>query len=77
VRSPSAYLLPEIIDAHVCIKCAWGDNTSDMANHQFLSPGATLKLGDNNKMTGMDADAFEKWEMISPQKAPVQTAAPD
>ncbi len=66
VLSPKSKLLPDIVDARVCIKGAWGD-PSDPSNHQFLSMGATLKVNEDGTIpSGMDKEGFEKWEIIQP-----------
>lgn len=67
VKSPSAQLLVGVVDARVCIKGAWGA-TDNPANHQFLSVGATLKKGADGKVTGIDKEGFEKWEVDPVQK---------
>lgn len=56
----TAYLMPQVIQTPSCIKDAWGQE-----QHQFLFQGATLKLDDSGKVTGIDHDAFEAtWEII-------------
>lgn len=53
-------LLHEIIQEPTCIKDAWGKG-----QHQFLFKGATLKQGENGRVTGIDKDAFDNtWEII-------------
>lgn len=69
VKSPPAKLLVGIIDARVCIKNAWG-NEDKPDNHQFLSPGATLKQGGDGKVTGIDKEGFTKWEIDAHQSPP-------
>lgn len=66
VKSPPANLLVGIIDARVCIKNAWGSEDKP-ENHQFLSPGATLKQGSDGKVTGIDKEGFTKWEVDTTQ----------
>lgn len=69
VYSPPAKLLVGIVDSRICIKNAWGDSPAP-SNHQFLSKGATLKVGGNGKITGMDKEGFEKWEVIPAESVP-------
>lgn len=66
VKSPSARLLVGIVQSRVCIKNAWGSEDKP-ENHQFLSPGATLKQASDGKITGIDKEGFEKWE-IDPEQ---------
>ena len=57
----TAKLLHEIIQEPTCIKDAWGEG-----QHQFLFSGATLKQGDNGRVTGIDKEAFDAtWEITS------------
>ena len=66
VASPKSRLLVGVVDTRICIKGAWGD-PSNSANHQFLSPGATLKVNDEGAITsGIDKKGFEKWMVIPP-----------
>lgn len=61
VLSPPTYLLVGIVDSRVCIKNAWG-LADKLENHQFLSEGATLKIGSNGKVvSGIDKEGLEKW----------------
>lgn len=65
-------LLHEIIQEPTCLKDAWGKG-----QHQFLFNGATLKQGDNGRVTGIDKEAFDKtWEIISPSKPPNPPLSP-
>ena len=55
-------ILVEAVSEPICIKDAWG-----AGQHQFLYPGATLKLNDNGKVTGIDKSAFDAtWEVSKP-----------
>ncbi len=61
VLSPAAQLLVGIVDARVCIKNAWGAEDK-VENHQFLSAGATLKIGGNGQVvSGIDKEGMTKW----------------
>lgn len=62
VKSPPAQLLVAVVTERVCIMNAWGAENKP-ENHQFLSAGATLKQGDDGKITGIDKEGFEKWEL--------------
>ncbi len=54
-------ILHEAIQEPSCIKNAWGNG-----QHQFLFVGATLKQGDNGRVTGIDKEAFDAtWEIMS------------
>ena len=66
VKSPPAQLLVGVVDQRVCIKNAWGSEDKP-ENHQFLSAGATLKQGNDGKVTGIDKEGFEKWEVDADQ----------
>ncbi|MCC6597801.1 MAG: hypothetical protein IT559_03335 [Alphaproteobacteria bacterium] len=68
VKSPPAQLLVGIVQSRVCIKNAWGSEDKP-ENHQFLSPGATLKQGGDGKVTGIDKEGFEKWEIDADQNS--------
>lgn len=60
----TARVLHEIIKEPTCIKDAWG-----AGQHQFLFPGASLKV-DQGRVTGIDKEAFDAtWEILTP-KAP-------
>jgi hypothetical protein len=54
-------ILHEVVKQPTCIKDAWGPG-----QHQFLYPGASLKLAaDNIQVTGIDKEAFDKtWELV-------------
>ncbi len=62
VKNIPAKLLVGVVDARVVIKNAWG-NTGQISDHQFLSAGATLKQEASGRVTGMDKEAFKKWEI--------------
>ena len=63
VKSPTAPLLVKVVDEPICIKDAWG-----AGQHQFLYPGATLKLNDGGAVTGINKDGFDgKWEVVTPR----------
>lgn len=71
VKSSSfSKLLHEAVEAPTCIKDAWGPGA-----HQFLYAGATLKLNDNNAVTGIDKSAFDATWEIQPAKKTVAPAA--
>jgi hypothetical protein len=54
-------ILHEAIKKPSCIKNAWGKG-----QHQYLFPGATLKLNDNGTVTGIDKSAFDStWEILN------------
>lgn len=62
----TAKLLHEVIQEPTCIKDAWG-----AGQHQFLFAGATLKQGDNGRITGIDKEAFDAtWEITSSPSSP-------
>ena len=66
-------LLHECIRQPTCIKNAWGEG-----HHQFLFPGATLKKGNNGRVTGIDKEAFDAtWEIIASSVTPCQKNLPD
>jgi len=55
-------LLHEAVKKPTCIRDAWGQG-----NHQFLFPGATLKLNekDGNRVTGINKPDFDgTWEIF-------------
>lgn len=71
-------ILHEAVEKPSCIKDAWGPG-----QHQFLFPGATLKLNDNGSVTGIDQSAFGTpgspgtWEILSaPSAAPAAQKPP-
>ena len=68
VKSPPAQLLVGVVSERVCIKNAWGPEDKP-ENHQFLSAGATLKQGNDGKVTGIDKEGFTKWEVDPVQAA--------
>lgn len=68
VLSPASRLLLKAVDARVCIKHAWGDPGPDaseadiLQSHQFLSEGATLKVGNSGMViSGIDKEGMAKW----------------
>lgn len=64
-------ILPEAIESPSCIKDAWG-----AGHHQYLYPGATLKLNDNGLVTGIDKSAFDAtWEITTPAKTALPAPA--
>ena len=65
-------LLHEAVKEPTCVKDAWGKG-----QHQFLFEGATLKQGENGRVTGIDKEAFDNtWEIISPSKPSNKPPAP-
>lgn len=66
----AAKILPEAVAEDLCVKDAWGPG-----QHQFLYKGATLKLGGNGVVTGIDKSAFDAtWEVMGQKQKPA--AAP-
>lgn len=58
----AARLLHEAVREASCIADAWGPG-----KHQFLFEGATLKLNDDGRITGIDKSAFDAtWELTAP-----------
>ena len=64
VACPSAEFLVGVVEDHICIRNTWGEEDS-LSNHQFLSAGATLKLDQHGKVTGLDKEGFKKWMLVS------------
>lgn len=62
VECPPAEFLVGIVEDHICIRNTWGDEDI-LTNHQFLSAGATLKRDLHGKITGLDKQGFEMWEI--------------
>lgn len=62
VRSTAtAKLLHEAVEEPTCIKDAWGEG-----KHLFLFNGATLKVMDNHRITGIEKASFDAtWEITS------------
>jgi hypothetical protein len=61
-------VLSEAVEQPTCIRDAWGPG-----QHQFLFPGATLKLNDNGSVTGIDKSAFDAtWELLPRASTPAK-----
>ena len=60
-NTATSRLLVETVIEPTCIKDAWGEG-----QHAFFFTGATLKLNDNGRVTGIDKEAFDAtWEIIT------------
>ena len=72
VKNMAAFkILLEAIDQPTCIKDAWGEG-----QHAYLFEGATLKLNDDGRITGIDKEAFDAtWEVVA-DTAPSGQARP-
>lgn len=68
----AAKLLYEAVEEPTCVKDAWGEG-----KHLFLFKGATLKVQDNHRITGIEKASFDAtWEIIQKDAGKQRSATP-